>query len=190
LLLLLILVGCAASKGPMRLADLSELHPKIAVSQIPAVNIAGADLETNYKPQVSLGKISDERLQPTLIEFNGKKIAGRGDVTLVVDYVLKKALRLRGISLDQNAPLILETTVTRWRAETGNRSVSAEAVVRAELIGPGGENVYTGLYEGFSEQPSEEFYVRDVQTALGAAMHQALTNLIQDGRMLEFLSAY
>ncbi len=194
IILLLILASsafaCASGKGPRKLSELDPMNPRISISQIPIVKVKGAKLDIDYKPRVSLGEIRDDRSDPVLLEFEGKEIESQGDVQIVVRYVLQKALRLRGISLEKEAPLILETSITSWNAEIVEDKVLTEAVVVGDLIAPGGVSIYSGVYEGFDEVVSPELLERDVQRALGKAMHQALTNLILDESLLEYLAAY
>lgn len=184
------LSACASKPGPLKLSALDPINPRISVSQIPPVRIAGAKLEIDYKPQVSLGEIRDERGDPVLLEFEGQEIESQGDVKLLVRYVLQKALRLRGIALKKDAPLILETSITSWSAEFDESTLYTEAVVVADLIAPGGVSIYSGVYEGADETTSPEYLVRDVQRSLGKSMHQALTRLILDEALLEYLAAY
>ncbi len=187
---LLAFSACAPKPGPLKLSALDPINPRISVSQIPAVKIAGAKLDIDFKPQVSLGQIRDERPDPVLLEFEGQEIESQGDVKLVVRYVLQKALRLRGIALREDAPLVLETSISSWSAEFDDATLYTEAVVVADLIGPGGVSIYSGVYEGADETESPEYYVRDVQRSLGKSMHQALTNLILDKSLLQYLAAY
>jgi hypothetical protein len=182
--------GCAVRPGPTRLADLNGINPKISLSQIPAINVSGAKLNIDYKPRVNLGEIRDERPDAVVIVYNETEIESKGDLRIVVQYVLQKALRQRGVALDKDAPLVLEAVMTRWNAEAKDGKIYAEAVVVADLIAPGQVSIFSGVFEGFSEVPSVEYLEKDVQTALGRAMHQALTNLIQDQTLLEYLAAY
>ncbi|MCB0322411.1 MAG: hypothetical protein KDD69_02525 [Bdellovibrionales bacterium] len=184
------LTACAGRQGPRTMEDVDGLHPAMSLSQIPAVDVRGIQQRLEFKPQINVGTVRDERPTQVIFRYADKDIRSQGDVGVVVRYVLQKAFRQLGCTVDPGAPLTVETSVTQWRGEIEGTKLSAEAAVTAELIGPGNAVLYTGIYDGFAEGESQKLLETDVQGVMGRAMHQALTKLVVDEQLLNFLASY
>lgn len=182
--------GCAKSTTGGRLSDLSGLYPTIAISHIPAVAVPAEKLNVSHKPSLNLAKVEDTRSSSTLITYKGRDFKPQGDITRLIHYVLLRALRLRGFAVTEDAPITLNTELSHWQAEVVDQNIESEAVIFVKLIGPGQEIVYSAVYEGFSLDQSPAHLQRDVQHSLGQAMHQALSNVVRDSRLVTMMASY
>lgn len=185
--------SCAARSDigrPKPVAKFESEFPTISLGQLPEVDLGSAKLSARSKPELVLEPIEDARTEKVVLRYQGKEVVPEGDATLGVGYALTKAFRQKGIALKDRAALHLQVRITGWNARVDGESVIGSAVLTAELVAGGEVPVFSGLFEGSSEQTSPAVLDRDVEIALQKAMGRALSELMQDAKLLDTLTAY
>jgi hypothetical protein len=164
------------------------------VVDVPEIPVARLTEERGVPHVVDQVAVSDFRdLRAGLEDRSSTKgpIQPMGAVSSTVKRSVVKALELRGIPVNDGAPIVLQGEIREWGAtvESGVLStVRTQAVLLVEVFDATDKKVYSGTYSGSTSVQVPVVSRSEVESALGSAMYQAILQFVNDPQMLRLLS--
>jgi len=171
IILSLLLASCVAVVGPTT-----------PVPNIPEGDAISHD-EMIYS-SVSIESFRDVRSEP-----EDKKISPEGDVNQSVQAAFTNALRKRGVTISNSAPISIHAEIRTWHAITrGKGELESEASLYIEVHSNTGNRIFSAIYNGHRSSTFPLISAEDINDSLGLSMAQAIDQCLYDASMRNVIS--
>jgi uncharacterized lipoprotein YajG len=170
--------------------DSGSIQKTINIPNIPPIPRPSQPLNLAFKPYLIVDTIEDARESAAMMDFKGKKVKAKGDITLYIQYALRQAFRVRGFSISDQAPVTLGGSIKKWIAYYKNDAVICEAVLELHVKDPSNQVIYSGSYDGFVQLDANAGEDENTQVALGQAMHNAMLQVVNDQQLITVLTSF
>ena len=169
------------------------LQTEIALTTIPEPLLKSLPPEFSSQPSVSIGFFKDVRQGNFVVRNYDSLIRPTNSVTFEVEDVIRRTLVNAGYLVDSSAPVVLRGEIREWVVDVKNKvpaTLASKAVLFVEVIGPNDKRIYSGVYRGTGYFEKVVVENRDVQSMLNAAMTEAVSQIMADGKLLGILSSF
>ena len=177
--LFLMSVGCAADVGG-----------RIEAPDVPAQASNGAALGFGTLA-VSSVNVSDARNLYNEDDSQRDMVMPDENVEPNLEKALVQGLQSRQIAIDPGAPRRLQVDVQKWQNVNEAKltsTLSSEASISVSVLGPQGDRLFSGTYQGSRESTFPLSSREDIKDSLGLAMSQAISGMLGDTDLMRALA--
>jgi len=176
-----LLSGCAA-----------RLNPTLAVPEIPPLVTSGR-MAGDSAHVIMVEQFGDGRESQDIVKRGEDSAKPANEIAPVVSRALQQALRNKGFTIADSAPVVLNGEVREWLANVKKGfpgKVDASAKVFIEVLDPANKRIYSGTYQGSASREDPSVDEKEIRGVLGTAMAEALNQVLLDKQLVDLLMSY
>ncbi len=164
--------------------------------QIPEIKINDSKIATESKlsnTYLFLDQFNDTRAEKHIIEYEGKKVLAKNEISALVMNAIQTGLTKKGFSFSDTAPVVITGEVKQFMAEVKSgvpKKIEATSAIFIEILDPANKRIYSANYQGTAFAEEGSVSEDDVRRVLATSMEETVVQMSNDQRLITLLSSY